>query len=83
MFGSPKDPTTNSTQSPRQYEPTPIQWDVPEVTRKSTLSFELTFLELFDGFTSQRVAGCLYAALKRQINETGNKYRESYTYFKL
>ena len=28
------------------------------------LSFDLTILELFDGFTSLRVAGCLSAALK-------------------
>ena len=52
-------------------------------TRKSTLSFELIILELFDCFTSLRVAGCLSAALKRQPNEAGNKYSELYTYFKL
>ena len=52
-------------------------------TKKSTLSFELIILELFGVFTSQRVAGCLSAALKWQPNEAVNKYRESYSYLKL
>ena len=52
-------------------------------TRKLTLSFELTILELFDGFTSLRVASCLSTAHKRLPNEMGNKYCKLYTYFRL
>ena len=44
--------------------------------QKNHLSFEFIILELFDCFTSLRVAGCLSAALKRQPNEAGNKYSE-------
>jgi hypothetical protein len=29
------------------------------------------------------MAGCISAAIKRQLNEAGNKYRELYSYSKL